>query len=364
MATLLVAATVLLAFANGANDNFKGFATVWGSGVRSYGQALRWATAATLAGGLASWWLAHALLMQLTSARLVLDAGSASLPFAACVVLAAAITVLLATRFGLPISTTHALFGGLAGAALAESGSMLHGSRLIEAFLLPLLLSPLAAALLSSWVHHVFHFAPAESDCACITASAPALVANAGGSATVHFAVPALVVASEQDCAKPATPVRWSIPRSRDHVHIFSALAICFARGVNDTPKLVAFLVATEALPSRLALVLVATAMALGGVLSARRVARTMSQRLTHIDQRSGLSANLVTATFVVIASTLGWPVATTHVAVGSIAGVGAGTARLNTDTLRDVLVAWLLTLPLAAGLAWVLSVAFCRWTS
>lgn len=359
MDTLLAAATVLLAFANGANDNCKGFATVWGSGVRSYGQALRWATAATLAGGLASWWLAHALLMQFTSARLVLDAGSASLPFAACVVLAAAITVLLATRFGLPISTTHALFGGLAGAALAQSGRMLHGSWLIESFLLPLLLSPLAAAWLSSWAHHLFRFEPADSDCACITASAPALVPNTGGSATVHFAVPALVIASEQDCAKLATPARVSIPRSRDRLHILSALAICFARGVNDTPKLVAFLVATEALPSHLAVVLVATAMALGGVLSARRVARTMSQRLAHMDEGSGLSANLVTATLVVIASTLGWPVSTTHVAVGSIAGVGAGTARLNTDTLREVLVAWILTLPLAAAVAWMLSVAF-----
>jgi PiT family inorganic phosphate transporter len=62
MEWLLVAAALLVAFSNGANDNFKGFATVWGSQTLSYRQALGLATLATAAGSVASLTLANALV--------------------------------------------------------------------------------------------------------------------------------------------------------------------------------------------------------------------------------------------------------------------------------------------------------------
>lgn len=70
-------------------------------------------------------------------------------------------------------------------------------------------------------------------------------------------------------------------------------MAICLARGVNDTPKLVALLLLAHSLrASQGSVVLIALAMALGGVLFAKKVAQTMSQRVTKMDHTSGLAAN------------------------------------------------------------------------
>ena len=77
-----------------------------------------------------------------------------------------------------------------------------------------------------------------------------------------------------------------------DHLHIFSAMTICFARGVNDTPKLTALFLAAHTCCSLSA----STAMiALSngeqeGILFAERVARTMSQRITKMNHTQGLS--------------------------------------------------------------------------
>ncbi len=94
--------------------------------------------------------------------------------------------------------------------------------------------------------------------------------------------------------------------------------------------------------------------MAAGGLLSARRVAHTMSHRVTQLDNHQGLAANLINATLVLFASTFGLPVSTTHVSVGSIAGVGASAHTLHWPMLRTIAISWLATLPLAALLAWM----------
>jgi PiT family inorganic phosphate transporter len=72
------------------------------------------------------------------------------------------------------------------------------------------------------------------------------------------------------------------------------------------------------------------------------------------MDHTQGVAANLITATLVLSASQLGVPVSTTHVSVGSIVGAGAGADALNRDALRSVLLSWVATLPLAAGIAWI----------
>ena len=64
MEYLLIVAALWVAFYNGANDNFKGFATVWGSETLGYRQALALATVATVAGTLASWLLADTLVRR------------------------------------------------------------------------------------------------------------------------------------------------------------------------------------------------------------------------------------------------------------------------------------------------------------
>jgi PiT family inorganic phosphate transporter len=123
MLILSFLAVVLLAFANGANDNFKGVATLWGSATLSYRSALILTTAATFAGSVCSFFLATALIKNFSGKGLVPDNIIQSTGFVLAIALAAGSTVLLATRLGFPISTTHGLLGALTGAGLLAVGT-------------------------------------------------------------------------------------------------------------------------------------------------------------------------------------------------------------------------------------------------
>jgi PiT family inorganic phosphate transporter len=140
--------------------------------------------------------------------------------------------------------------------------------------------------------------------------------------------------------------------RLLDGLHYLSGGAVGFARGLNDTPKIVALLLAADALPATLGLALVAAVMAVGGVLNARRVAETMSKKITRMSPGQGFTANLVTSILVAGASRLGLPVSTTHVSVGALFGIGVvnGTARAR--MVLVILLAWVTTLPMGAALA------------
>jgi len=353
MLWLLVGLALFVAFSNGANDNFKGFATVWGSNTLAYRPALALATLAALAGSLASVVLADGLLQQFSGKGLVPDAVASAPVFIMAVAAGTASTVLLATRLGLPVSTTHALIGGLIGAGLAQHGQV-HVARLAQTFLLPLLISPALAALLGAialrFIQSVRKDA-AQKDCACLVVPIPALVS----SAVLHapaLQAPVFVVAGDSACDQLNAPFRVSISRSLDHLHIGSAMLICFARAVNDTPKLAALLLAAQALNAQVSMVLVGAAMAAGGVLFSARVAQTMGREVTRMTPPLGLAANLITASMVLLASKFGLPVSTTHVALGSIAGAGASAQTLHWPTLRKILLSWVATLPLALTIA------------
>src|SRR5829696_2176046 len=99
---LLFVAVCFLAWSNGANDNFKGVASLFGSGTCGYRAAIGWATATTFAGSVAAIFLASALLKKFSGKGLVPDALTASPAFLLAVALGAGLTVILATRFGFP----------------------------------------------------------------------------------------------------------------------------------------------------------------------------------------------------------------------------------------------------------------------
>jgi PiT family inorganic phosphate transporter len=141
-----------------------------------------------------------------------------------------------------------------------------------------------------------------------------------------------------------------------DGLHFLSAGVVGFARGLNDTPKIGAMLLAIQALDIRLGMGALAIAMAIGGLLSAARVAETMSVNITTMNHGQGFAANLATGVLVVLASLFGLPVSTTHVSVGALAGIGWTTGQGNTGVLRGIALSWLLTLPFAgcaAALVW-----------
>ncbi|MCA9195831.1 MAG: inorganic phosphate transporter, partial [Planctomycetales bacterium] len=114
IATILLA-VLCLAYANGANDNFKGVATLFGSGTTDYRRALAWGTVTTLLGSLTAVLLANTLLKSFSGRGLVDADLAATVDYGAAVALGAGLTVLLATRIGMPISTTHSLVGTLVG---------------------------------------------------------------------------------------------------------------------------------------------------------------------------------------------------------------------------------------------------------
>ena len=105
LVVLLVGA--LLAFANGANDNFKGVATLLGSGTTSHKRALVWATVTTALGSLTALVLARGLLAAFAGKGLVPPAVVADPVFPAAVAFAAGLTVLLASRLGFPMMATR-----------------------------------------------------------------------------------------------------------------------------------------------------------------------------------------------------------------------------------------------------------------
>ena len=357
----ILIAALFLAFNNGANDNFKGFATVWGSGTLSYRQALTLATLATVLGGVVSLFLAQALVQQFSGKGLVPDDVARAPEFILSVAVGAAMTIMLATRLGFPVSTTHALIGGLCGAGIALNSGALHYTTLLNSFLVPMLLSPILAALLGLSAYRLIRKRVKARDCLCIVEPQLEHTVNGTGTLAMHR-FPELVVGDSAACAQLDAPLaRVSISKSMDRVHTLSAAAICFARGVNDTPKLAALLLASHALGSQVSVIAIVIAMGAGGLLFSRRVAETMSKKMTRLDETSGLAANLITASLVLFASKFGVPVSTTHVSVGSIAGVGAGLKTVNWRTVGHVLLSWVVTLPLAASWAWLLAVMVAR---
>lgn len=152
---LILLSTLFLAFANGANDNFKGVATLYGCRTLSKRGALAWATVTTLAGSLTAAWFATKLASLFSGKGLVPDALVGEPSFMLAVLLGAAATVFVTARLGIPISTTHSLLGGLVGAGLVATSGQIHGGALLGSYLTPLLASPLIALAMAYLFYRV-----------------------------------------------------------------------------------------------------------------------------------------------------------------------------------------------------------------
>lgn len=123
MVVILFFATCFLAYTNGANDNFKGVATLFGSGITDFKKAIIWATISTMIGSIAAIFLAQELVKNFSGKGLLSDHLIQSPSFAIAIALGAAITVFGATKIGMPISTTHSLVGALFGSGVVAIGN-------------------------------------------------------------------------------------------------------------------------------------------------------------------------------------------------------------------------------------------------
>ena len=249
MILLLVIAVLFLAYANGANDIFKGVATLYGSGTASYRRALAVAVVTTLLGSLAAAVTADQLLIAFSGKGLVPDSLVASPSFALSVGVGAAGTVALATLLGFPISTTHALVGALAGAGLVAGGVDLM--RLGSTFFLPLLVSPVLALVLTSGLYPMLRrmrLGLSETTCVCVGQREPAIAVE-GVKALSVASTPFVEVGSPEVCRTPdgVRLAGFSLAQSLDVAHYTSAALVGFARGLNDTPKIAALLLMASA---------------------------------------------------------------------------------------------------------------------
>jgi len=364
---LVLLGTLFLAYANGANDNFKGVATLYGSNTASYKTAITVATCATLAGSLASLSLAQELIVAFSGRGIVPGEVAASPIFLASVAIGASSTVILATVTGFPISTTHALVGSIVGAGFIAVGTALKLGVLGTGFIAPLLISPLVAIFLTMPLYWILHrirekAAITTETCICIRPAHFVAISQAQFNPQLQqysVVAPAslgggIVVATQQECAQKYRGVvlGLSLQKLIDSCHYMSACAVSFARGLNDTPKIAGLLLVVQALDIRFGVLGIAAAMAIGGWLNARKVAHTMSKKVSRMNDGQALTANLVTAFLVIFASRLGLPVSTTHVSVGAISGVGIINGTADKKVISGILLSWVLTLPIAAAIA------------
>jgi inorganic phosphate transporter, PiT family len=344
---MLVALPVLaLAWVNGANDVAKGVSTLIGSGVSRPSRAIWWGTLWTMLGGLAAV-LWGAKLASAFGGSYLASGFALSTDFIFGALVGAFAWVLLATRFGLPVSTTHALLGGIVGAALVIAGPAgLRAGEIANKALLPLALSPLLAIVVC-WL---------------------LLLAGRWVGKRVPVWQPGCCPqenwrANPFVCARTLSPSERFAARLWTALHWLSGGATSFARGLNDVPKISAFFIValaagSAAVPATnaplLAFVLVSVSMALGSIWGGLRVAEVLAHRVTRMDAAQGMTANLGTALLVLAASPLGLPVSTTHVSTGALFGIRWGTrqAPAEKDALRWILFAWLVTLPVAGIIA------------
>jgi PiT family inorganic phosphate transporter len=237
---------------------------------------------------------------------------------------------------------------------------------------LPLLASPILALLGTVVLYPLLRAARARlgvtrETCVCVgervVARAPRGAALDGAAAVERGRRIALSIGDRVTCrdAYGGTVVGLPAARVLDGAHLLSAGAVGFARGLNDTPKIAALLLVVPAFGASgatAALVACGVAIALGGVLAARRVAHTLSYEITPLNAGQGLASNLVSALLVVGASRFGLPVSTTHVACGSLFGIGLVRGDARGRSIRAIVLAWVLTLPLAGVLAWTAALA------
>ena len=346
-----------VAFANGTNDISKGIATLVGSGVSNFRAAVIWGTVWTVAGGLLAAFVSQGLV-ETFSGKGFLDQPITGFAFLASVALGAAAWVLFASRTGLPVSTTHAIAGALAGAALAAQGAgALHWATFAKKIALPLGLSPLVSIGLMYAISPLLAraVARAESYCVCLERRAGSPVFSPGGAIALSTIGVAPMAAATEACDQSlGVTARVSV---LDGLHWLSSALTSFARGLNDTPKIVALGVAASvvlAIDGALTYVLVALFIGAGSLVGGFRVTETLARKVTPMTPGEGFAANLVTTLLVSLASVYALPVSTTQVSSSAIIGIGLrrGGRGVHWGKVREMLYAWIVTLPAAALVA------------
>jgi inorganic phosphate transporter, PiT family len=310
---IVVATALAFDFTNGFHDTANAVATSISTRALSPRLAVTLAAVLNFAGAFLSLEVAATIAKGIVDADLI----TPSIVFAGLV---GAIAWNLATwYFGLPSSSSHALIGGVVGAAFVAEGSRaVLGSGLIDKVIVPALVAPVLA------------FA-------------------AGGLAILV----AYRIVGRQ---RPGTVVRGFRLGQ-----LISASLLALSHGTNDAQKTMGIIflalvangnLAPDASVPTWVVVSAATAIALGTYVGGWRIIRTMGSRIIKMDPAQGFAAQGVGATVIMAASHVGFPLSTTHVISGAIMGTGAAkrVSAVRWGVAGNIVTAWVLTLPASAA--------------
>lgn len=274
---------------------------------------------------------------------------------------AAAAWINLSTFVGAPVSTTHAIVGGVVGAAVVAGGTGAVAWPVLGTIALSWVISPILGAVFAAALHTTIRTLITRRDdkMAAARTWVPVLVATMSGIFAVylatrgtgyflhlsHGAIIALGVASACIGWLVAAPrVRrrsLQLENRKKHVArlfraplIVAAALLSFAHGSNDTANaigpLMAILVEAQAAPGAIPLLapfwtlaIGAFGIAVGIVLFGPRVIHTIGEQITKLNEIRAFCVALSAATTVLAASAFGLPISSTHVAVGAVFGVG-----------------------------------------
>ncbi|HEY8751791.1 MAG TPA: inorganic phosphate transporter [Tepidisphaeraceae bacterium] len=360
--TVVVILVAVLSYVNGANDNSKGVATLVGFGAATPRQALLWATITTAIGAAFSFAVAGGMI-EAFKAKMFVAGMPVSSAFFVAVLIGAIGWVVCATYSGLPVSTTHAIVGGLVGAGLVAYGRQ----QVVWAFLgrsvaVPLVLGPVVSTLLVYLVAWpvVGLTRRYRDSCVCVEErEAVGVEALDGAGAATRSSGPVMTITTGNAavCETSGAFVAVTSSKTANAIHWASGGLVGFARGWNDAPKMaalsiVALSVAKVSNPPAIGIAVVTVAMAFGGYLSGRKVLETLAKKLTPLPLAESLTASITTAALVSAASWMSLPVSTTHVSTGAIVGAGLknNPAAVKWAKVTEIVLSWVITL-LVAGI-------------
>lgn len=334
MASVLIAVIVtaiVFDYINGFHDAANAIATVVSTGVLPLRTAVIIAGIFNFVGAIAG------TAVATTIATGFADPGDVSQTVVLSALLGACAWNLITWWYGIPSSSSHALIGGLAGAVVAHAGvGAFQWGTLGKKVLIPLVVSP------------------------------------ALGFVAAFFLMIGLMWIVRR--ARPGL-----VHRTSRRMQLVSACMMAFSHGSNDAQKsmgiitlaLVSFAAAGGAgLPDgmlpvgdevpRWVVLVCAAAIALGTLAGGRRIIKTMGTKIIRISPLQGFAAETAGALTILGASQFGVPVSTTHCINACIMGVGASNrlSAVRWGVAANIVIAWILTLPLSAGIAFVLMIA------
>ncbi|MFI0397359.1 inorganic phosphate transporter [Paracoccus jiaweipingae] len=407
LATIAAGAAIAayLALGIGGNDVSNALAPAYGARAISLGAGLALAAGAELAG---AWLGGQAVTGTLTRGilnidLLLFDRAPARIMLAA--LLAAAIWISLATWSRAPVSTTHSIVGGIAGAGIAAQGLAAVEWRMLAQIGLVWVVSPLVSGLLAGGLLAFLRFRVDRAGDRRRAAAVwlPAMVAVTAGAFALYVGTLAGQGGAVLATTAPAVALLgwlWARrtllrqmallqPEKSVLKHllgpplVLSAGLMAFAHGANDVANVAAPLTvllqsaglrgAAIATPQWI-IGLASLGVATGIVLFGRRLVQMVGSGITRLNPVRALCVTMATAITVIAASALAFPVSTTHIAVGGVFGVGLfrewddrrrrkTRAALPDEELHRrhlvrrsymgaIVTAWAVTVPISAGLA------------